>query len=52
VFEAAADFATSVGLVHRAFERCGVGAADYRDQMASERGWPFILASFDEFAKA
>jgi uncharacterized protein YndB with AHSA1/START domain len=52
LFEAAADFATCIRLVHRAFDRCGDGAAAYRDQMASEQGWPFILAGFADFAKA
>jgi hypothetical protein len=37
---------TEVRLTHDAFERCGEAGAGYRDEMASEYGWPLILASF------
>ncbi len=42
-FEAAGDAATAVRLEHRGFERHGDGARSYRDALASERGWPWIL---------
>ena len=37
---------TRVGLRHHGFERYGEGAAGYRDAMASDQGWPYILGRF------
>jgi uncharacterized protein YndB with AHSA1/START domain len=39
-----------VSLEHRAFDRHGEGAAEYRDAMASPRGWPYILARYAEWS--
>jgi uncharacterized protein YndB with AHSA1/START domain len=35
-----------VRLVHRGFDRYGDGAAAYREGLASEQGWPFILQAY------
>ncbi len=37
---------TQVTLEHRAFERHGEGAQAYRDMMASEYGWPYIMTCY------
>ena len=37
------DKQTRLTLMHGQFERYGAGAQHYRDTMASEYGWPFIL---------
>lgn len=42
--------ATRVAVEHREFDRHGDGAAAYRDAMASEFGWPFILGQFARVA--
>ena len=39
---------TRVELEHRHFGRHGDGAAEYRQMMASEYGWPTILARYAE----
>jgi uncharacterized protein YndB with AHSA1/START domain len=51
-FSDAGRDATRVNLEHRGFERHGEGGAGYRAGMASERGWPYILARYAEFAGA
>jgi uncharacterized protein YndB with AHSA1/START domain len=45
-FEANGAGGTRVTLVHRQFERHGEGAAGYRDAMASDQGWPWILRRY------
>lgn len=45
-FEAAEAAGTRVELEHRGFERHGAGAAEYRDALGSERGWPWILSRY------
>jgi uncharacterized protein YndB with AHSA1/START domain len=42
---------TTLQLVHRGFERHGEGGAGYRDAMASEAGWPFMLGRLAERAR-
>ena len=39
---------TKVTLEHRHFDRHGEGAEAYREQMASEYGWPLLLAAFTQ----
>ena len=41
---------TRVSLEHGDFERHGEGAAEYRDAMGSEHGWPLMLQRFAEAA--
>ncbi len=36
---------------HNDFEKHGEGAAEYREMMASEYGWPYILQRFREFCQ-
>ncbi|RYG01295.1 MAG: hypothetical protein EON94_07965 [Caulobacteraceae bacterium] len=50
VFTSTPSGGTEVPLTHDAFERCGEAGADYRTEMASEYGWPLILAKFTEHA--
>lgn len=38
--------ATRVALTHRHFDRHGEGAAGYRDGLASEHGWPYLLECY------
>ena len=45
-FEPDGEDATRVVLEHAGFDRYGKGAPRYRDAMASEQGWPFILGRF------
>ena len=50
---AAAAGGTQVQLTHRAFERHGDGAEEYREALAGSEGWPYILSQFQSFlAKA
>jgi uncharacterized protein YndB with AHSA1/START domain len=42
----AANGGTRVELEHRGFERHGAGAEAYRDGMASDDGWPRLLAAY------
>jgi len=43
---------TRVALCHSHFERYGEAAVGYRDDMASEYGWPYILKAYAaSFAK-
>ncbi len=44
-----ADGGTRVALVHRAFERHGDGAEDYRAAMYSEPGWDYILGRYRDW---
>jgi uncharacterized protein YndB with AHSA1/START domain len=44
-FEAEGNCVTRVELEHRGFERHGEGDA-YRDALASEQGWPYILGRY------
>lgn len=37
---------TRVRFEHRCFENHGAGAAGYRDALADERGWPWLLELF------
>lgn len=46
---APAGEATSVTFTHRAFERHGEGADDYRAEMAGEHGWPLLLERYRAF---
>ena len=46
---AQAGAATAVTLTHRAFERHGEGAEDYRAEMGSEYGWPLLLDRYCAF---
>ncbi|WP_309646102.1 SRPBCC family protein [Phenylobacterium sp.] len=50
-FAADDDGGTTLRLTHAGFERHGEGAADYRDEMASEDGWPLILDAFADFVR-
>jgi uncharacterized protein YndB with AHSA1/START domain len=43
---------SEVRLIHRAFERCGEGAAAYREGMASKQGWRFILDAYARYLAA
>jgi uncharacterized protein YndB with AHSA1/START domain len=45
-FEAAGPRATRVVLEHRGFERHGEDGDAYRDALASEQGWPYILGRY------
>ncbi|WP_104204007.1 SRPBCC family protein [Billgrantia saliphila] len=45
-FSAEGPEATRLTIEHRDFRRHGEGAAEYRDGMASDWGWPFILERF------
>jgi uncharacterized protein YndB with AHSA1/START domain len=52
----AIDFAgdgsgTSVRLIHSAFDKHGEGWKDYRGAMASDHGWPLILARFERYCR-
>lgn len=47
-----APVGTTVRLIHSRFERYGESGASYRDEMASEYGWPLIMARFAEHAAA
>lgn len=38
--------AARVELTHRQFDRHGEGAAEYREGLASEQGWPYILGCY------
>jgi uncharacterized protein YndB with AHSA1/START domain len=49
VFVAEVD-TTRVELTHRGFERHGDGAAEYREAMASEQGWPYLLRCYADAA--
>jgi uncharacterized protein YndB with AHSA1/START domain len=40
------EMVTRVELVHRGFERHGEDGDGYRDALADERGWPYILARY------
>ena len=50
VFESAPAGGTRLRLTHGRFERHGEGAAAYRDQMAADEGWPYILERFAAYA--
>jgi uncharacterized protein YndB with AHSA1/START domain len=41
------DGGTEVTLVHRGFDRHGEGAGEYRQALASEQGWPYILGRLE-----
>ncbi|NBC30609.1 MAG: ATPase, partial [Spirochaetes bacterium] len=41
---------TQVVLTHRGFERHGEDGSWYRDAMASDMGWPRILAALQSYA--
>ncbi|MGF1624975.1 MAG: SRPBCC family protein [Alphaproteobacteria bacterium] len=43
---AAAAAGTSVTLAHRHFRRHGPGHEQYREAMAAEQGWPYLLRCF------
>ena len=45
-FSAIAGGRTRVSLEHAGFERHGAAGGDYRDALASEHGWPLILARY------
>lgn len=49
VWFAAVDVGTRVVITHTDFHKHGDGAAAYRDEFASEYGWPFIVQSFQEY---
>ena len=46
LFEDSGAGATQLSLEHRAFERHGSEAAEYRAALASPQGWPYILRRF------
>ena len=50
-FEPADQGGTMVTLEHRGFERHGPDGASYRDALASERGWPWLLGRFAAAAR-
>ena len=41
---------TRVTLTHRAFERHGEGAAEYREALAAEQGWPRLVRLYEASA--
>ena len=43
---------TLVELEHSAIERHGEGGAQYREELASEYGWPYLLSAFQQRARA
>ncbi len=43
------DGSTRVVLTHKNIERHGEGAAQYRDELASEYGWPYLLKQYQNF---
>ncbi len=43
------DGSTCVTLVHEHIERHGEGAAQYRGELASEYGWPYLLRHYQLF---
>jgi len=45
-FESEGETSTRVTLEHRGFERHGEAGDAYRDALASERGWPYILGRY------
>jgi uncharacterized protein YndB with AHSA1/START domain len=45
-FEPAGEGATRVHLEHRAFDRHGPGAAEYRAGMSAAKGWDYILERY------
>jgi uncharacterized protein YndB with AHSA1/START domain len=45
-FQPEGEGATRVSLEHRGFERHGPLGEAYRDALASERGWPYLLREF------
>jgi len=45
-FEPDGQGGTRVTLEHRAFDRHGTGAGEYRSALASPQGWPCILARY------
>lgn len=45
-FAPAADGGTEVTLAHRHFRRHGSGHERYREAMAAEQGWPYLLRCF------
>jgi len=51
-FTETAPGTSRVALTHRHFERHGADGAAYRAEMASEYGWPFLLARFAAAAAA
>lgn len=48
-FDASDADTTRVALRHRAFERHGEDAAAYRDALAADQGWPFLLERYRAF---
>lgn len=46
---AATPAGTKVRLEHSGFERHGDGAEKYRDELASEYGWAFILQKYGDY---
>lgn len=46
MFQAERGSRTRVEVTHTAFENHGEGAEQYRQEMASEYGWPFLLARY------
>ncbi len=44
------DGSTSVTLAHECIERHGEGAVQYRDELASEYGWPYLIKQYQLFA--
>ena len=50
-FERGSDDVTHVKLEHSQFHKHGDGAGGYRDAMASEYGWPYILNKFEQYLK-
>lgn len=40
------DEGTLVNVAHRGFDRHGEGAEAYRDGLASEQGWPYVLKGY------
>ncbi|SKB35929.1 Uncharacterized conserved protein YndB, AHSA1/START domain [Parapedobacter luteus] len=50
LFEQPAPGATRIQLTHGKFENHGNNYTAYRDAMASEQGWPYILSAFASYA--
>lgn len=51
IFEAYDHEKCSLLLIHKNFDKHGVGADRYREELAGEFGWPFILQQFAKYVQ-